>query len=882
MSEMKDTVAVTHDVAQGRPSSLPWRTLFVVLALSCLGVVGWVSFRDMGSLASADQWEKHTYEVLLELEQLMSAVKDAETGQRGYLLTGNEAYLEPYTNTIQEIGQRQATLLRLTADNPSQQKRLAEVANLIQERLRILEKLIELRRTQGQEAAMKVLMMGQGKVVMDSIREHVAAATAEEERLLGERTQGKIVRVNNTVWMLGLGGVLGGSVILGIVLLLQHENARRRQVADELERHKVNLESLIQSRTAELRRSESRLKTLIEHAPAALAMFDRDMHYLAVSRRWLEDYRVSGNVIGKSHYEVFPETTEAWREAQRRGLAGAVVRGDSERFERLDGSVQYVSWEVRPWHDESGAVGGVGIFAEDVTERVQALDSLKRSQELLRLITDTAPALISYVDTHFRYRQTNLAYEQWFGVPVEEIFGQTVQDVIGDAAWSKVGHRFERATAGEAVSFEEEVPYRVGGDRWVSVNLNPDVAPDGQVRGIVILVIDITDRKRAEHQLVEQRHRLAGIVDSAMDAIISIDATQRIALFNKAAEAMFQCSAQEAIGTSIERFIPGRFRANHASHVARFGRTGETSRTMGRLGNVYGVRSDGREFPIEASISQIEIQGEKLFTVILRDISTRLAAENEIRRMTAELEARVEARTAELKEANRELETFAYAVSHDLRAPLRAISGFTRMLGTNYSDCFDDAGRQYLEHVIDGARRMGDLIEGLLQLSRSSRGEFVRKRVDLSGLANKIVSELAAADPGRKVRVEIEEGLEADGDPRMLEALLRNLLDNAWKYSSRKEEALIRFHCEGTQPFRFCISDNGAGFDMAHAEKLFEPFRRLHKQGEFAGIGIGLATVQRIVHRHGGEIAAEAMPGEGAIFCFTLQGQSQADRKSHP
>lgn len=243
----------------------------------------------------------------------------------------------------------------------------------------------------------------------------------------------------------------------------------------------------------------------------------------------------------------------------------------------------------------------------------------------------------------------------------------------------------------------------------------------------------------------------------------------------------------------------------------------------------------------------------------------------EVSRLNTDLERRVEERTAELLAANHELDAFAYAVSHDLRAPLRAMIGFSEALIEDYGTQLEGEARDYLDEIIAGSRQMGQLIDGLLALSRSTRGELRRDRVDLSALAERIRSELERAEQGRGVEWQIEAGLAARGDSRMIEVALRNLLANAWKYTANKAAPHISVFAEETGGEQFiCVVDNGAGFDMAHAEKLFKPFQRLHRQDEFPGIGIGLATAQRIVHRHGGTIKASGEPGKGATFRFSL------------
>jgi PAS domain S-box-containing protein len=360
--------------------------------------------------------------------------------------------------------------------------------------------------------------------------------------------------------------------------------------------------------------------------------------------------------------------------------------------------------------------------------------------------------------------------------------------------------------------------------------------------------------ERSVKERIEAEEKFRSLLESAPDAMVIVGMDGRIALVNAQTEKLFGFARHELIGGDANALLPEHLREKSPLGPV----TGSAARPAGASFELSGRHKNGSEFPIEIAQNPLETDDGILVSSAIRDITQRKIIE-----------------TA-LETSNRELEAFSYSVAHDLRAPLRGINGFSRTLLEDYEGKLDDEGKEYLNRIAAASERMGLLIDALLALSRVSRAELQRDNVNLSNLAEAVVKQLRLGQPERAVEYAGQEAVTAQGDPALLRALFDNLLGNAWKFTGARKDAAIAF---GTTrhngSMAYYVKDNGAGFDMAYAGKLFAPFQRLHHVKEFAGTGIGLATVQRIVRRHGGEIWAEASVGAGATFYFTLSSSAK-------
>lgn len=568
---------------------------------------------------------------------------------------------------------------------------------------------------------------------------------------------------------------------------------------------------------------------------------------------------------------VYPGDAPLAQSLIQRAAEGATRAIDCRWRTTYDGEI-WTRCNSIPLTGEDGQSAGSVAILENITEK----RSIEETRALLASIVESSDDVIVSKDLNGVVRSWNRGAERVFGYTAQEMIGQPIYKIIPKERWAEEDETLARMRQGQRIDHFQTVRVAKDGRKVaISLTVSPIKDSSGAVVGVSKVARDITE----QIILDQARARLAAIVESSDDAIVSKNLDGIIQTWNKGAEQIFGYSAEEIVGKQIHRLLPDD-------------RQGEENLILDRLRKGYRIdhyetvrkRKDGRLIDVSVTISPIRNSSGVVIgaSKVARDVTEKKRAEDALRQseeslraLTEQLEERVRERTKELEDANKEMEGFTYSVSHDLRSPLRAIVSTSMVTMEDYGHLLPEEAKEQLARQAAAAQRMAILIDELLHLSRLSRADLRCTRVDVTKMAHELAGELCNSEDGCKVEFAIQPNLTAMGDARLLRLALQNLMDNARKFSPEGGVVSVgATELDGETVFY--VKDHGIGFDMRFAHKLFLPFERLVTDAEFPGTGIGLANVKRIIDRHGGTIWPESTPGKGATFFFKLPGEQNA------
>ncbi|MFC5499061.1 PAS domain S-box protein [Caenimonas terrae] len=511
-----------------------------------------------------------------------------------------------------------------------------------------------------------------------------------------------------------------------------------------------------------------------------------------------------------------------------------------------------------------GLVCSVQGTLHDVSGKLAAVEQFRQLSEQFSTTLESLTDAFFTVDREWRFTYVNRKAEALFRHARAELLGRVMWEVFPSSVGSVIQGNYELALAAmQPVVFET---FSSALQLWLEVAAYPDA------EGLAVYFRDVSGHREVREALVESEERYRLLFESSADAIFEVVPDGTILHANPAACLLFGMTEQDLLLAGSARLVAADDQRVRALLAAR----DQHGKAKGEL---TVLRGDGSRLEVEATVgTYTTMEGKTLLNVVLRDITQRLRHQQEIMQLNAELNERVKARTAQLESANSELMSFAHALAHDLRAPIATILGFSTMLGDTLEKVGAERIRHYLQRIRVAARQMDDFIGALLAMASVAQSSMDKGEVDLSAAARGVLADLQEREPQRKVVAHVQDGMVVHGDANLLRVAVENLVGNAWKFSGGREvsEISLTAQDQADGEIVYCVKDNGAGFDMAYADKLFGNFQRLHSQDEFPGTGVGLANVRRIVGQHGGRVWGESQPAQGATFKFTLEPKPKA------
>ncbi len=857
--------AVNHPGAESRPSAEASSTEAFMstermvhvgfsLALLCVVLIGVFAHRSVRRLRESATWVTHTDEVIGRLEALQTDATEAQDGARGYVITGDERYLEPTRRALERMPRDLTTLQRLVADNPGQGKRFMVVAQLVDREVQIVRQLVDVRRQRGVDAARALLGAPPGAALEEQLRSVIGEMKRIEATLLETREDRADRSAFASDATVVLGGVLAFGFIVVVLFAIRRDLTGRRRAE------------------AALRRSEEQLAVTLQSIGDAVLATDTagritQMNQVAEQLTGWAERQARGRPI-ETVFRIINEHTRApavipvgdvLATGQVQGLANHTV------LLARDGTERAIADSAAPIRDRQGRIVGIVLVFRDVgAERdaehrlAAAHEDVAREKARFEFVFRAAPVGLSYVFTDSSGKRTRLINDTHLrlcGLDREEVElpSNFVRVTHPDdrAEQALIGARMER---GEIDRFAIDKRYVKPNGQivWVLLTAERRRHADGSYEDLSV-VVDITKRKSAETEL----ERFFSV---SLDFLTIAGRDGYFKRVNPTVTDILGWGVDEFLRIPYLQLVHPDDREATARAVERQVVRGEK---VLHFENRYRHKDGSWRLLSWRSVPQ----ADGLMYGAARDVTESRQAEEEIRRLNATLQTHA----AQLEAANRELEAFTYSVSHDLRAPLRHIQGYVGILQRE-CERLPDKTRGYLDTIGESALEMAELIDHLLAWSRTTRAEMRPTDVNLDELVAEVREELELPDTAREIQWKIDPLPSVRGDGLMLKQAFVNLLGNAVKYTRPRRVAEIEVGTRGEEDGRVVIfvRDNGVGFDMKYADKLFGVFQRLHRPDEFEGTGIGLANVQRIVLRHGGRIWADAKENAGAAFYFTL------------
>ena len=615
----------------------------------------------------------------------------------------------------------------------------------------------------------------------------------------------------------------------------------------------------------QLLEAHNRTAMLLESLSDGFTALDREHRHTYVNAAAAKMLgKTPAQVLGKSLQEVWPhaEDSPLGAACRRAILENIPVQVEVSYPEPLN------AWfEVRCYPSEEG----LSLFFSDKTERKRA----EEESQLLRSIVESSDDAIISKNLNGIILSWNQGAERIYGYTSQEIVGRHISVLIPPDHSFEAPELIDNLRRGGRIEhYETERRTKQGRCIFVSLTLSPIKNPAGCIIGASVIARDITERKRAETALALSEERYRSLTLATSQIVWTMDREGEMLEHLPMWSEFTGQSPAEVRGWGWLNALHPDDRERTAAIWSASLQNRSRFKTEFRLS-----RRDGQyRYMSVCGVAVLEQDGTtREWVGICADITEHVLAEEEVRKLNESLEKRVVERTAELQAANKELEAFAYSVSHDLRAPLRAIDGFSRILLEEYARELPAEAHRYLEFARNNAIQMGNLIDGLLDFSRLGRQPLRRQTVSPAAVVRRALEDLRVQYEGRQVEIIVGHLPDCEGDPLLLKQLFVNLLSNAFKYTRGRDHA--RIEIASREPHAYYVRDNGVGFDMRYQDKLFGVFQRLHNSEEYEGTGVGLAIVQRIVHRHGGRVWAEAVVNQGATFYFTLGQGRETDRK---